>query len=224
MEYTYQKYTFPELEFKTIDLYKLMGYKNIPEDHRITQTVEDVLNTISSTVTANALFGIMKGTLLENAQISIGKTLLSPGKIIANQLTDANCFCIFVTTAGNTFDQYIKYLHKKGLLLEEYVADLIGSYIAEKCVEKIIHKLKESSKGFVSLGYSPGYCGWKLREQMKIFSLLPPNPCGIQLLPSCLMTPIKSTSGIIGIGEKPFPHKYKCELCGYRKCYKYKKY
>jgi hypothetical protein len=38
-------------------------------------------------------------------------------------------------------------------------------------------------------------------EQHKLFSLLPPGICGITLSDSALMHPIKSVSGITGIGK-----------------------
>jgi len=49
--------------------------------------------------------------------------------------------------------------------------------------------------------YSPGYCGWDVTEQHKLFQLMPENYCGIKLTPSALMDPVKSISGIIGIGK-----------------------
>jgi hypothetical protein len=68
--------------------------------------------------------------------------------------------------------------------------------------------------------YSPGYCGWHVREQKQLFSLLPDNPCGIKLNNSRLMHPVKSVSGIIGLGIGIEQTPYACEICGLKGCFK----
>jgi cobalamin-dependent methionine synthase I len=50
--------------------------------------------------------------------------------------------------------------------------------------------------------YSPGYCGMDLRQQQNLFRLVPAESIGITLLPSQLMQPMKSVSGIVGLGPK----------------------
>jgi hypothetical protein len=66
--------------------------------------------------------------------------------------------------------------------------------------------------------YSPGYCGWDVTEQHKLFQLIPENYCGIKLTPSALMDPVKSISGIIGIGENVKNNPYTCRLCNQNDC------
>ena len=63
--------------------------------------------------------------------------------------------------------------------------------------------------------YSPGYCGWQVAEQHKLFQLIPDNYCGIRLTESALMDPEKSVSGIIGIGENVKINPY---TAGYVTC------
>ena len=46
------------------------------------------------------------------------------------------------------------------------------------------------------------------------------NTCGVRLTDSSLMVPIKSVSGIIGIGEKVRKLDYTCGLCDSKKCFK----
>jgi hypothetical protein len=66
--------------------------------------------------------------------------------------------------------------------------------------------------------YSPGYCGWDVSEQHKLFRLIPDNFCGIRLTESALMDPVKSNSGIIGIGESVKMNPYTCSLCDLKEC------
>jgi hypothetical protein len=66
--------------------------------------------------------------------------------------------------------------------------------------------------------YSPGYCSWNVSEQKKLFSLLPEGCCGITLSASSLMSPIKSISGIIGMGRSVEFKEYVCEICSMKDC------
>ena len=67
--------------------------------------------------------------------------------------------------------------------------------------------------------YSPGYCGWNVSEQKNIFQLIPEKFCGIELTDSCVMVPMKSVSGIIGIGKEVRYNPYTCNLCKMENCF-----
>ena len=106
------------------------------------------------------------------------------------------------------------------------MADSLGSIIAEKaadCMELALQK-EIGSRGWKHTNrFSPGYCGWHVSEQQKLFPLFPtPHPCGISLTDSSLMLPIKSVSGVIGLGENVRKLEYTCGLCSYEKCYRRK--
>jgi cobalamin-dependent methionine synthase I len=84
---------------------------------------------------------------------------------------------------------------------------------------------KMSKEGFkITNRYSPGDCGWPVTDQQKLFTLFPENFCGISLSESSLMHPIKSVSGIIGIGQHVRKTAYACDLCEMDTCvYRYRK-
>ena len=46
--------------------------------------------------------------------------------------------------------------------------------------------------------------------------------CGVSLTESSLMVPIKSVSGIIGLGPQVRHLDYTCGLCDFKQCYKRK--
>ena len=47
-------------------------------------------------------------------------------------------------------------------------------------------------------------------------ALLPKDFCGITLSPSAMMRPIKSVSGVIGLGAGVKHNAYRCDLCDMR--------
>ena len=72
------------------------------------------------------------------------------------------------------------------------------------------------------LPYSPGYCGWHVTGQRRLFARLRPEEIGIRLSSSFLMTPLKSVSGVL-VGGTAETHRFRpdflfCEACATREC------
>ncbi|MDP4209262.1 MAG: hypothetical protein Q8928_10665 [Bacteroidota bacterium] len=66
----------------------------------------------------------------------------------------------------------------EGDLLKGYVYDLFGSVVVESAMDMIQESLKSEMerKGYkITNRYSPGYCGWTVDHQKKMFSLLQKN-------------------------------------------------
>ena len=102
-----------------------------------------------------------------------------------------------------------------------YIFDVIGSVAVEKATEKIQEILKGEllkSKLGITDRFSPGYCEWNVAEQQKLFQLMPRGFCGVSLSQSSLMNPIKSVSGIIGIGTGLKEKGYQCQWCSDVNC------
>jgi cobalamin-dependent methionine synthase I len=134
---------------------------------------------------------------------------------------------VFVCTAGvGTTDQYKQYMEQNELL-KAYFVDMMGTIAVEKAMDIIQQKLAAdllSDSLKITNRYSPGYCGWLVKEQSKLFSLLPENPCGVTLTSSSLMIPSKSISGVIGIGKEVRFSQYECQLCEMKTCLYRKKH
>lgn len=72
------------------------------------------------------------------------------------------------------------------------------------------------------LRYSPGYCGWHISGQRRLFESLHPERIGIALGESFLMQPLKSVSGVLIAGRKEI-HRFRdsypfCDQCETRGC------
>ena len=148
------------------------------------------------------------------------------GKIILRQLRGSEAYALFVCTAGMDYEAYQQRLKAEGDMVRVFIADALGSVIAEKCADQMENSLQLSID---KLGwhhtnrFSPGYCGWRVSEQQRLFPLFDGHTCGITLTDSSLMVPIKSVSGIIGLGREVRKLDYTCGLCTFEKCYKRKK-
>jgi hypothetical protein len=219
-EYSYQ---FNELEISTDIIEKFMGYEpgNAPEP--IPQLIQEVLGV------AHDYCDIKGGYVLndqvdinrEEKIISINGVQFEVKKIITNQLRKMDDVALFACTAGPGIGDYSKELMHDGDFVKGYIVDVVGSEIVEAAMDKIQDDLenKMNAEGlFITDRYSPGYCGWSVAEQQKLFSFFPKDFCGIKLSPTSLMNPIKSVSGIIGIGPNVRRKGYMCQHCDMVNC------
>jgi cobalamin-dependent methionine synthase I len=148
------------------------------------------------------------------------------GNIILRQLRGSEAFALFICTSGLEFETYQHRLKEQGDMVRVFIADALGSVIAEKCADQMEKALQESidKLGWKHTNrFSPGYCGWHVSQQQLLFPLFQGHTCGVKLTDSSLMVPIKSVSGIIGLGEKVRKLEYTCGLCDFKQCYKRKK-
>ncbi len=142
-------------------------------------------------------------------------------KIIVRQLKNVEKIAIVVGTAGNWVSNLSQKYTNDDNILEGYILDQIGSLIVEKTMDKI-HKSLEldmfNNNLNVTKRISPGYCGWNVAEQSKLFALLPNYFCNISLTDSAFMKPTKSLSGIVGIGKNIVRIKSFCNECSEPGC------
>jgi hypothetical protein len=106
--------------------------------------------------------------------------------------------------------------------LEPDHLDTFGSLVAEKTADYLQTQLQMETTGSglkITNRYSPGYCNWPVAGQQQLFELLPAgNPCRFSLTESMLMMPVKSVSGIVGIGKNVKRHEYACNVCSDKNC------
>ncbi len=81
-----------------------------------------------------------------------------------------------------------------------------GSEMAARALESYYRKhLREVGRLATppsTMRFSPGYCGWHITAQKKLFEFLQPAEIGIELGETFMMRPLKSISGVIVAGSK----------------------
>ncbi len=217
--------TYDELAITPSELYEQMGYGQSIPDEATLQEIDQVLQEVKSFLKPSFCYFVKYGALdLEQYTLTIEDTTLSVGKIIARQLRGAEAYAFFVCTAGMDFEDYQRELMRKGDMVRVFIADALGSVIAEKAADRLEESLQMNidKLGWKHTNrFSPGYCSWHVSQQQLLFPLFgTPEPCGVHLSDSSLMTPIKSVSGVIGVGPNVRHLDYTCGLCDFDKCFK----
>ena len=216
------KISYCRLTINPHDTASMLGYeKNLPDD--VLAIVEEVIDETSGCFDICGGYQIFDNVsfVSDNLQISVAGVDFFPQKTVYNQLKHSQRIAVFVCTAGDAVSQWAKKMMAANEPLKGYIADVLGSIVAETAVEEMQDRIiKEmATEGLKTTNrYSPGYCGWNTQEQHKLFSLLPDGNCGINLTENALMQPIKSVSGFIGIGKNVRFNKYTCQLCDKADC------
>lgn len=212
-----KRLSLENLHIRPEEVYRQMGYGKETPDERTAAEVKRLFASATQIAVPRYCYKVMDGSL-EKDLLLMGEREFHLGPIIARQLTGATHFAVFVATAGTEFEEW----RKRDDLLESFFADALGSVVAERCADEMEKALQTSidKLGWKRTNrFSPGYCEWATAEQRKLVPLLGnPNPCGVLLTESALMWPVKSVSGIVGLGEDVSYHDYSCQLCQYTHC------
>jgi hypothetical protein len=139
----------------------------------------------------------------------------------------AEALALFVATVGEAVPGRIRRLFDEGALAEAWMLDAVASagadLLADRLAERFQRALGErGSHDARVLPYSPGYCGWPTRGQRPLFDALRPEEIGVTLNDSCLMSPIKTVSGVLVAGPGT-AHKFRpdfpfCDECRTHEC------
>lgn len=219
---------YDQLGIGLSEIYQQMGYGDQLPGDDVQAEVKALVQQIRLFLRARFCFFISKGThTLSSHTLQLMGKDFSIGRIIGNQLRGAGAYALFVATAGSEYENFQHRLKQQGDMVKVFIADAIGSVIAEKAADCMEERLQQeiSPYGWRHTNrFSPGYCGWDVSQQQLLFPLFgTPTPCGVSLTPSSLMQPVKSVSGIIGVGPQVRKLEYTCGLCNFKDCYKRKK-
>ncbi len=215
--------SFDELQHNPQDIFTILGYADGEAPEFLSDTFSEVLAEAGGYCHIQA--GLVRFTDFQrpgNNQIRVNDVDLDIGKTIAVQLRNAESLAAFVCTIGPGLEVWSKHLMNEGDFFKGYLADAVASQTVELAIDAVQNVLEKelAEHGLKATNrFSPGYCGWSVSDQHKLFSLLPKNFCDIHLTESSLMLPIKSVSGIIGIGPDVRKIDYTCRLCDKKECF-----
>jgi len=149
---------------------------------------------------------------------------------LENIYPHSDYLALFALTLGNEIVDTINDLFNKKDFAPAAMLDSVASMAADKSVEILenylfndLSKRNLTRNDSIVLGYSPGYCGWDLSGQKKLFQFLNPGEIGITISNSFLMSPLKSVSGVLVHANKErhvFESSFTfCGYCRNQTCY-----
>ena len=187
------------------------------------QAVELLAETISPAgimcdISAEDFAGVYEGDGRNDGKTPVG-----------DMFARADHLALFVVTLGERTCSEITERFAANDFAIACMLDAAASIAADQLAETIEGRFGQelADRGWTPdhggvLRYSPGYCGWHISGQKKLFEFLDPGKIGVTLRDSFLMEPLKSVSGVIIAGSREI-HKFPidfdfCEHCKTRSC------
>ncbi len=186
------------------------------------EMVDELLGTLPRLMRPRGLYRIDEVAALESRRLVLASGSVFDGAIGAF-LEHSRLMATFVVTIGSAVERLSRGWLRAGKVLQGTIADAIASEAAaatEGCLRSEVQAWAGARGLDITPPYSPGYCGMHVRQQIPLFASLPAREINVRLTPSCLMVPVKSISGLIGIGpaDKVSPQAYPCEACDHPNC------
>ena len=153
----------------------------------------NILNTKSKPVAI-----VKKCSKSDFSNIYIGAGNNAEDSILPSIIDKANSLYLFAATIGEVITNEINNHFQQNEFPTGSFIDC-GASLATDNIANLLQNQLEIH--FTTLSYSPGYCGWHVSGQEKLFNALKPYRIGIELNDSYLMTPLKSISGVLVSGE-----------------------
>jgi hypothetical protein len=215
----------------TPDRHTVLAAQGIPADapvsDRVATLVDRGLEIYTDLVDAVGTRGEI--SIEEFESIYTGEGRNAPRTPLEDIYPEASRLALFAVTIGEPVCAEIRRLFADGDPALGYALDTIASAGAEGLADAMARQYeqdlgrsgKDSSTVRV-LPYSPGYCGWHVSGQAKLFEVLRPQRIGISLNASHLMVPLKSVSGVL-VAAEPEVHDFDidfqfCSDCADQEC------
>jgi len=187
---------------------------------RARRALDDALRIYSEAAEPRALLETVDEEELAGIHRAAGT--MPDGSVVGRLLPRAQARALFVATVGEPVCARIRELFRRDEVALAYLLDLVASVAADRLADRTAARFQQGLPGMAVLPYSPGYCGWPLRGQIALFDRLRPGEIEVALNDSCLMTPLKSVSGVL-LAAPPAAHDFDddfpfCSECATHEC------
>lgn len=213
------------------ELHDVLAGQGIPTGTPVTPQIEQLCATAMNVLVETAVpVGVLAEVSKEEFQsVYVGEGRNEHRTPVGDIFQRADRLCLFAVTLGERTGDEISRLFASNDFAVAAMLDSAASAAAERTADlverKCVAELEQdgwSGPGRAALRYSPGYCGWHVSGQRKLFDALKPERIGLTLRDSFLMQPLKSVSGVIIGGAREihnFPISYDfCSQCETRTC------
>ena len=208
------------MEYKVdISLHDAMSLLELGEDFH--DEVQEVLTEFCNTASPEGGYKIYETLSMNDSGFILENTEFCCGKKILKALQGSEQMAVVLATVGEDVESLIKKYNDEYDFLKAYWCDKLSNWTLDRIIESIKGEISSKcaeNQFKITSNWGPGYCGWDVSEQKKLLPLSVADKLNISLSSSMLMHPIKSISGVIGIGKNVAYKKSGCGDCNLVKC------
>ena len=198
------------------EIYTYLGYpRGTSPGSQIAEQVERLVKESLSCLKPRGTFSVYPVSNRTARSLGVGDLTIHGN--IGEFMENSDRVAVFVATVGEGISKRAISTRQGGDALAASVVDALGSWAAEAAADALMERIHRHLRDqeALTLRYSPGYCGMEMSEQRQLFRLVHADSVGIRLLPSLLMQPLKSVSGLVGLGPREAISSYQsaCDRC-----------
>lgn len=214
---------FDHVEPDRTQIHRLVGLEPGRDGHRRWLGLTDrMLAELPRLLRPRGLFRIDEVVALQPRRVVLASRALFEGAV-GTFLEHSQLVATFIVTIGSALERLSRGWLRSGKVMQGAIADAIASQAAEAAAQRLTEEVRAWARAWgldITPPYSPGHCGMTVRQQIPLFASLPAHQINVRITPSCLMLPIKSISGLLGLGpaDKISPTGYPCQACTHPDC------
>lgn len=204
------------MDTRTKEAIRYLGYGNHAVDGKTLALVEDSFRELSGAADKRIIYRIFGVTLEEADHITIGKLQIVSRNLRKN-LKDCDQVILLGATLGIGVDLLLKRYSltdmSRAVVVQAAAAALLEEYL-DDCQQKLSEELEKEGR-YLRPRFSPGYGDFDISHQGMILRMLNADKSiGLTMTDSCMLTPTKSVTAVIGISGK----KERCPVKGCEAC------
>ncbi len=206
------------MDIRTKEAVRYLGYGKNAVDDKTLQEIQNAFRELEHLADKKSIYRIFELSLKEENELKIGNVEICSRNLRTN-LTDCKQVVLFSATLGTEVDRLIRKTQvvdmSKAVVMQACAAALLEEY-CDKLQNEVAEQLQQQGK-YIRPRFSPGYGDFSILHQKDMLDMLDaPKRIGVAMTDSYMLTPTKSVTAVIGIGDR----KVNCNPNGCEECKK----
>ncbi len=209
------------MDIRTKEAVRYLRYGKNAVDDKTLQEIQDSFRELERLADKKSIYRIFELSLKDENELKIGNVEIYSRNLRTN-LKDCKQVVLFVATLGTEVDRLIRKMQvvdmAKAVVMQACAATLLEEY-CDELQKKIAERMQEQGK-YIRPRFSPGYGDFSIQHQKDVLAMLETSKrIGVTMTDSYMLTPTKSVTAVIGIGDAEMNcNLNSCEECDKTDC------
>ena len=209
------------MDIRTKEAVRYLGYGKNAVDDKTLQEIQDSFRELERLADKKSIYRIFELSLKDENELKIGNVEIYSRNLRTN-LKDCKQVVLFAATLGAEVDRLIRKMQvvdmAKAVVMQACAAVVLEEY-CDELQEKIATQFSMEGK-YIRPRFSPGYGDFSIQHQKAVLAMLEASKrIGVTMTDSYMLTPTKSVTAVIGIGDAEMNcNLNSCEECDKTDC------
>ena len=209
------------MDIRTKEAVRYLGYGKNAVDDKTLQEIQDSFRELERLADKKSIYRIFELSLKDENELKIGNVEIYSRNLRTN-LKDCKQVVLFAATLGAEVDRLIRKMQvvdmAKAVVMQACAATLLEEY-CDELQSEVTEQFKQQGK-YIRPRFSPGYGDFSIQHQKAVLAMLEASKrIGVTMTDSYMLTPTKSVTAVIGIGDTEMNcNLNSCEECDKTDC------